>query len=241
VLTYWSGKSVAGHGAGEGTILDTTYTRVATVRAGSGLQADLHEFKLTSAGTALLTAHTPARADLSQFRGSGGAAGPKDGNIYDCHIREVDVPSGRVLLDWSALEHVGLAESYLGLGGSAEVGTTADAAFDVYHVNSIDDDGDRLLVSFRNTHAIYAIDRTRGDILWRLGGKRSDFAIPADAVFAWQHGARHHADGTITVFDDHYTSTTVDGQSRGLRLALDETARTVTHATPYVSTGTSPP
>src|SRR5699024_9921488 len=64
VLTYWSGTISRGHGQGHGIILDTSYTPVATVHAGNGVQADLHEFNLTAAGTALITAYPTARADL---------------------------------------------------------------------------------------------------------------------------------------------------------------------------------
>ena len=37
-------------------------------------------------------------------------------------------------------------------------------------------DGD-ILISARNTCALYDIDRTTGAVNWRLGGKRSDFRI----------------------------------------------------------------
>lgn len=218
VLTYWEGTSEAGHGAGTGRILDSTYTRVAEVKAGNGLDADLHEFHLTSRGTALLTAYTVIDADLSTI------GGPSAGHLYDCHVQEVDVRSGRVLLDWSAHDHVPVAETYLGLDqDEGHDGTTASRAFDAYHLNAIDDDGDQLLVSLRHTHTVYAIDRTSGAIRWRLGGRRSDYTVPYDASFAWQHDVRRHADGTITLFDNHLYAEG-DGQSRGLRFRLGSTA-----------------
>ena len=47
--------------------------------------------------------------------------------------------------------------------------------WDFFHINSVDLDGDgNLLVSGRSTHTVYKLDRS-GAILWRLGGKRSDF------------------------------------------------------------------
>lgn len=226
VLTYWSGTSTAGHGLGDGTILDTSYRRVATVQAGGDMKADMHEFKLTSAGTALLTAYPTVAADLRAI------GGPKDGHIFDCHVQEVDVRTGRVLLDWSTLAHIGVDETYMGLKqGKDQDGTTPARAFDPFHLNSIDEDGDRLLISARHTHAVYAIDRTSGKLLWRFGGRRSDFTIPAEASFAWQHDARWRPGQQMTLFDDHYyaTSSTGDpgaGHSRGLRFAIDESAKT---------------
>ena len=39
-------------------------------------------------------------------------------------------------------------------------------------------------------------------MIWRLGGKKSDFALGPGASFSFQHDARRHADGTITMFDN---------------------------------------
>src|SRR5699024_11714944 len=134
------------------------------------------------------------------------------------HAQEVDVRTGAVLLDWVASQHIPIDETYLGLQQIKDHdGTTEKRAFDPYHLNAIDDDGDRLLLSVRHTHAIYAIDRTRGTVRWRFGGKRSDFQIPADAAVAWQHDVRRLPDGTITLFDNHYISTDDGGHPRGPR------------------------
>jgi hypothetical protein len=47
VLTWWEGQILNGYGEGSGIILDASYRQLATVKAGNGLQADLHEFLLT--------------------------------------------------------------------------------------------------------------------------------------------------------------------------------------------------
>jgi hypothetical protein len=215
VLTYWSGKSTGGHGAGSGTILDTTYTPIATVTAGNDLDADLHEFNLTSRGTALITIYAVKKADLSSI------GGPANGSIMDCHVQEIDVASGKVLLDWSALDHIPVAETYLGLTqDEGHDGTSAERAFDAYHLNAVEEDGDALLISARHTHSIYSIDRTSGGIRWRFGGRESDIRVAKDALFAWQHDVRRHADGTITLFDNHLYSGT-DGRSRGMKFSLN--------------------
>src|SRR5205807_3943536 len=86
---------------------------------------------------------------------------------------------------------------------------------------SIDEDTDgNLLVSARNTHAVYKVDRRTGRILWRLGGKRSDFTMGPGTRFAWQHDARRRPDGTITLFDNE-AAPQAGPQSRGLVLRLD--------------------
>ena len=101
--------------------------------------------------------------------------------------------------------------------------TTGQQVYDYVHLNSIEVDRDGgLLVSARNTSTIYKIDRTTGEIVWRLGGKRSDFTMGDGAAFSWQHDARRQADGTLTLFDDSATP----GHSRALILEVDETTRT---------------
>ena len=56
-------------------------------------------------------------------------------------------------------------------------------------------------------------------MLWRLNGRSSDFQLGPDAPFMYQHDARMHTDGTLTLFDDGPSASSPD--SRGLRLGLD--------------------
>jgi len=92
VLTWWQGTiNSVGQGRGEGVIVDHSYRRVATVRAGNGLSADLHELPLTAQDTALITAFAPRPADLSTV---GGAS---SGQVAESVIQEIDVSSGRVV------------------------------------------------------------------------------------------------------------------------------------------------
>ena len=60
MLTWWQGQVVGGHGQGVDVIESARYTPIATVRAGNGLYADLHDFVITPQGTAWLTAFAPA-------------------------------------------------------------------------------------------------------------------------------------------------------------------------------------
>jgi Arylsulfotransferase (ASST) len=213
VLTWWEGYITHGHGVGHYVIADTSYRPIATPDAGNGLQGDLHEFRLTDRGTALLTSYVITSRDLRSV------GGPEEGSIQDAIFQEIDIASGRVLLEWHSLDHISLAESYWPLS----------PAWDYVHLNSVAVDHDEnLLVSSRNTHAVYKIDRRTGEIVWRLGGKRSDFDVARDARFEWQHDAVRQPDGSLTVFDN---GTSV---SRALLLDLDERARTVGLTRAYV-------
>ena len=92
-----------------------------------------------------------------------------------------------------------------------------------------------LIISARHTGAVYKIDRTTGAVVWRLGGKKSDFAFGDRARFAWQHDARWRSDGTLSLFDNHADSEDAaeTERSRGLVLRLDEAARTATLVREY--------
>ena len=93
---------------------------------------------------------------------------------------------------------------------------------DYFHLNSIDVDTDgNLLVSARNTSTIYKVDRKSGEVLWRLGGMKSDFAVDPAASFAYQHDVRRRPDGTITIFDNNAAVPGAQTLSRGLRIKLD--------------------
>ncbi len=207
VLTWWEGKVISGYGQGEGVIVDTSYREIARVRAAHGRHADLHEFLLTPQGTALITCFPETvSADLSRV------GGPKEGHVLDSIVQEIDVASGRLVLEWRGLGHVDLSESH----------ASPWNAFDYLHANSIDVTPDgQLLVGARHTWALYKIARHTGHVIWRLGGKRSDFALPRPARFSWQHDARLPLGSVITMFDDGMGQAQTESQSRGLVLEID--------------------
>ncbi|HZT90830.1 MAG TPA: arylsulfotransferase family protein [Gaiellaceae bacterium] len=212
VLTWWEGTiDPRGYGRGVGLVVDRSYRTVATVRAGNGYAADVHELLLTPQGTALITVYDEKTADLSSV------GGPSSHSVLDSIVQEVDVASGKVLFEWHSLDHVPFADSF----------SPILDPFDYFHVNSIDVDLDgNLIVSARNTWGVYKLDRKTGAVLWTLGGRSSDFTLPADAVFMYQHDARAHADGTITLFDDGNGS--AEHPARAIRIGYDLTTRQVT-------------
>jgi hypothetical protein len=211
VLTWWEGLIEYGHGVGEYVIADASYRTVRRVQAAHGLRGDLHEFVITPRDTALLTSYVITGADLSSVGGS------RKGTIQDAIFQEIDLASGRVLLEWHSLDRIPLQESY----------APVEANWDFFHINSVDLDNDgNLLVSSRSTHTVYKLDRS-GAIVWRLGGKHSDFEMASGSNFAWQHDARRQPDGTLTIFDNGATPA-VEKLSRGLILDVDEQAMTAT-------------
>jgi len=74
----------------------------------------------------------------------------------------------------------------------------------------------------RNTSAIYKIDRRSGKVIWRLGGKKSDFSMGKGTQFGFQHDARVHEGGrTLSLFDNGPRSGEGKPESRAIVLSLD--------------------
>jgi hypothetical protein len=224
-LTWWQGKVGPGIGYGEGQMANSQYNTTNTIRAGDGLQADLHELVITPAGTALVTAYQTTTTNLASV------GGPSKGAVYASHAQEIDLATGKVLFDWDSLSHVALDESHVGVPSGPEKG----APMDYFHINSVQVlQNGNLLISGRNTCALYQVDRSTGKVLWRLNGKKSDFTMGAASTFYWQHHAVPHANGLLTVFDDG-ASPPEEKQSRGLLLFVDTKAKHVSLKQAYLN------
>jgi Arylsulfotransferase (ASST) len=228
VLTWWEGANLGvGYGFGEYHVMDQAYRTIATVNT-RGSQSDHHGMTLTDDGTALLITYRKVRRDLTHV------GGPRDGYAVDSVVQEVDVATGDVVFAWSAMDHVPLTDTRIRIGPDTVIDGSESAPLDYMHINSVTEDRDgSLLLSARNTHAVYRIDRTTGEIDWILGGESSDFRMLGDARFAWQHDAHRQADGTLTLFDNE-AGPQVGDQSRGLRLALDMRNMAARVATEYL-------
>jgi hypothetical protein len=196
-------------------VVDRSYRVLATVRAGNGLNADSHEFKLTPRGTALITIYNRIPYDLSSV------GGPAEGSVVDGIVQELDVATGKVLFEWHSLDHVALSESHAPL-------PTGTGAYDYFHINavSVDRDGD-FVISARNTWALYKLDRRSGHVVWRLGGTKSDFALGTDVAFAWQHDPEPIGANTYRVFDNE-AGPAVRTKSRVIWITTNPFRRTAT-------------
>lgn len=109
------------------------------------------------------------------------------------------------------------------------------------HANSVDrtPDGD-YLYSARHTDTIYKISGTDGSVIWRLGGIKSDFTLPADVLFSRQHDVRfRNQNGThifVSILDNakgQDDQPNTHDFSRGLLLAIDEKKRQVSIEAQY--------
>lgn len=127
-------------------------------------------------------------------------------------------PDGASLFSWSPFDHFAITD----LDPTRRTGPAVNWT----HGNAIDFDvNGNPVVSFRSLDEITMIDRARGTVGWRLGGRANQFAMYGDSArFAGQHGMRVLGTGELQLFDNRGLS----GDSRAMRIAFDPVDRTAT-------------
>ena len=216
VLTWWRGETAKGIGNGRYVILDDRYHVVANVIAGQRPvrrhpRVPDHEAQHRALHRLPPVAHRPLvgrRADRRQ-------------DVRRASSRRSRSRTARCSSSGTACLTCPLDESYEPLPKDD------DETWDYFHINAIEPlKNGNFLVSARHTHTIYEIRRSDGAILWRLGGKKSDFRLGRGAHFAWQHDPRLHPDGTLSLFDNGASRPAKNVHSRALVLRLDTRRRT---------------
>jgi Arylsulfotransferase (ASST) len=208
--------------------LDGTFVRKIVSPDG---RIDDHELQRTGDGDFFFLDYQPKRGvDLTSF------GGPADATVLEAEIEEVS-PAGELLWSWSTDGHVDLSESTRWLptilGQPVYIpglDNQPEASYDFFHANAVSVGKDVVLLSLRQTDGVYAIDRTTGQILWKLGGTPTPESLTVlgdpDAAdpLGGQHDVRLLPDGTVTVFDDG----TFLRPPRAVRYAIDPVAHTAT-------------
>lgn len=212
--------------------LDAGHQPVRTWRTVGLVNTDPHDAILLPDGSAWLMAYEPN----------------VDTALVDAVIQHVGA-DGTVLFSWTSAPYA----------AETTVDPASDFSADYAHINSFEvlPDG-HLLASFRHFSSVYKIathadgPHLPGDVIWKLGGRNSDFAFPVgDLGPCAQHTARMLPNGDVLVFDNG--SWTVNSQTlcvdpadpdgpsvartstRVVEFALDELAGTATPVAPVFS------
>jgi arylsulfate sulfotransferase len=144
--------------------------------------------------------------------------------VASCIIQETK--NGQVIFQWDGAQ---FPEFY---SASQENNNFSDTTtlHDYMHMNAIciDSLDNNLVVSFRNLDEIIKINHQTGQIMWRLGGNKSDFVLTQDQVFLRQHYARKIEQGKTLIFLDNGLDS-VRTFSRILEFQLDEGSHTISN------------
>ena len=133
-----------------------------------------------------------------------------------------EVKNGKVVFEWDGSE---FPEFYAASIEGNDFTNTATPQ-DYMHMNSvkIDPSDENLVVSFRHTDQFIKIDRKTGAILWRLGGKKSDFQN-SNQLFLRQHDVKPIGNHTYLFIDNG--DFLIRRYSRILEIEIDEVNKTV--------------
>ncbi|KAF2488315.1 hypothetical protein BU16DRAFT_230729 [Lophium mytilinum] len=237
-LCMWRGSQKQGYGLGDGIIMNSSYQIVKTVACGNGKHADIHEFNLINGGkSALFTAYNWFQYDLAAFNITGFPTW-----IMQGVFQEVEVETGTVLFEWSSIDHVSPANSYVAAGSSDVSGNgSAQAPWDYFHINAVDKSSatGRYLISARHTSSVYLISPDDGSIIWQLssGGPGASFTS-SGFNFSFQHDARFILENSthtiISLFDNAsngFNRTATESSGMVIAINLDTKAATLVSQT----------
>ncbi|KAL2816966.1 ASST-domain-containing protein [Aspergillus granulosus] len=238
VLKAAQGQLDGGHGRmfGDHVVLNERYEAVRVLRTAgdTGRLVSVHEFEVVDETSVIIEVPVPVPVHLGEFGGVEGQTW-----VLSSGFQEIDIESGQLLFEWYSLDHISPNTSALPLSSEGPFNAfTPHDAWDYFHLNSATKDSDgNYLISGRNVAAIYKINGTDGSVIWQLGGTAgSDFEVPGNVQFAFQHDARIRSlseDRTlerISFFDnaDHSQPGHGLGQSSRARyIELDHSTKTV--------------
>ena len=184
-----------------------------------GLQSRPHDLIAAADGSYWLMCDELRTMDLTSV-----------GGVAEARVTGTDVQhigaDGTVLFKWSPFDHLSIAD-----GAPADrVGPNVNWT----HGNALDIDVDgNVIVSFRNLGEVDKIDIASGNLIWRMGGRKTDLTSldPLFPAFAGQHSARISGPGEVMILDN----LGVPGESRAERYLVDASARTFRLAQSYSS------
>lgn len=207
-------------------VMDTNFNLVDSITTTNGFLLDRHEFYMTNSGNYIVSGISDSVVDLSAYTFKG-VAGSDTTHIQGFTIQEFD-PNHNLIFQWDSNDELDPMEAY------ADFYVYDSAKFDYCHGNSIKKDLDgNYLVSFRHTNSVMKIDKNTGKIIWRLGGKRSDFVFVNDSTFSGQHDFKVLSNGNYILFDNGNMSLP-RRPTRAVEYQLDTMSKTATKVWEYI-------
>ena len=171
----------------------------------SGSPTDVHDLQRLPNGHFLAITYRPR--DNVDLRGYGG---PQHARVFDGELQEL-TSSGHVVWRWNSAKHFSPSETERAYWYNDAVATPPPRlrGYDLLHINSVQPDGDGLIVSARHLDAVFRIDRATGNVDWKLGGTfvaGKSLTVTGTPLgqppLGGQHDARTWKDGTLTVYDN---------------------------------------
>jgi Arylsulfotransferase (ASST) len=179
-------------------LMDSTFTIVDSIACKNGIKHDVHDVQILENGNFLLLGYENIEMDLTAytfFKHTGAAGNSKA--IVKCGVIQEQDKNKKVLFEWHS-------KNYFSFGEVDPRYLDDPQNVDWTHFNAVEMDSDgNILVSSKYFNEITKINKTTGDIMWRLGGKANQFTFVNDSImFMGQHDIRRNKNGNIRLFDN---------------------------------------
>lgn len=225
-LTYFSARTQKFYE------MNSNYQIIDSFVCGNGYSTDSHELLLYENGHSYLMSYDPQKVNMANLV----SHGDSNAIVIGLIIQELDADKN-VIFQWRSWDHFNILD--------AKHTNFTLPEIDYAHGNAIElcSDGN-IMISSRHMDEITKINRSTGNIIWRLGGKRNQFNFENEThYFSHQHAIRELANGNITIFDNgNYFEPIkpIHGRmpapySRVIEYHLDETRLVATKVWEYVN------
>ncbi len=196
--------------------MNRSYSIIDSFACGNGYLTDVHELNILPNGHALIMSYDSQIIRMDTIV----AGGDSNATVLGLIVQELDNDKN-VVFQWRSWDHYKITDAM------PDIKLTANR-IDYVHGNAVEQDyDDNILISARHMDEITKIDRTTGDIIWRLGGKNNEFNFVNDEYkFSHQHDVRRLPNGDISVFDNGNLHS--PPFSRAVEYHIDDTSKTAT-------------
>ncbi|MEI7803237.1 MAG: aryl-sulfate sulfotransferase [Bacteroidota bacterium] len=193
-------KFISFYGNGKYFLADSNFNIADTLSPFNGHVANAHDMQSLSNGNYMMLTNEQVTMDLSGFNmfHHNQSPGSANANVTCGALQEMNL-NGQLIWQWRARDHFPFDDAYeFWLYDSTNVDWT--------HFNAVEEDFDgNILVSSRFFNEIFKINKTTGDVMWRLGGKHNQFTFINDSInFTGQHDIRVLPDSNYSLFDNGY-------------------------------------
>jgi hypothetical protein len=202
--------------------MDSQYVNIDTLRCMNGYGTDEHDIQLLPNHHSVLIALDYRTVDMSKIV----SGGQTNATVIGNHVQELD-EHHNVVFEWNCWNNFNIADA---VHENLQANT-----IDYVHMNSIAIDYDgNIVISSRHLSEVTKINRTTGEIMWRLGGLHNQFTFVNDPFgISYQHDVRPvpGKPNQYTIFDNgnfHSPSFT-----RAVEFSIDTALMTATKVWEY--------
>jgi len=198
-------------------LMDSTFMVVDSIGCVNGFETDQHDLQILDDGHYLLFGTEIRIMNLTSYHWFGlfhNMPGSANAQVSGVVIQEFD-ENKNLIWEWKGHDHYGF-------GDADSIWMFTPGKVDWTHANAVERDNDgNILLSLRHFNEVTKINRSTGNIIWRLGGKRNQFSFPNDPVrFTGQHDIRRVGPNTVSLFDNGQHSN--PPRSRAVEYELNE-------------------